>query len=61
MVLITTTPTPAAIGFYEAGVSAAIAGMIGASSALAAVIIFRFVLLWLPIILGQISVAIMSR
>ena len=60
-ILITTTPTPAGLGFYEAAVSAAIAGMVGASNALATVLIFRFVVLWIPIMLGQASVALMSH
>lgn len=59
--IITTAPTPAGLGFYETGVSVAIAGMIGAANALAAVIIYRFVILWIPIILGQISIATMSH
>ena len=61
MLIITTAPTPAGLGFYETGVSVAMAGLIGATDALAAVIIFRFVILWIPIILGQISVAAMSQ
>ena len=58
--LITTMPTPGALGFYEAGVSGILAGFVGGSAALAAVMIYRFVVLWLPVILGQISVALMS-
>jgi len=60
-IIITTSPTPAGLGFYETGVSAALAIIIGASDALAAVILYRFVILWIPIILGQISIGLMSH
>jgi len=56
---ITLAPTPAGIGFYEATVSATLAGVAGAAAGLGAVLVFRFVVLWLPVVLGQISVALM--
>lgn len=58
-VTITASPTPAGLGFYEAAVSAALAGAAGAAQSLGGVLVFRFVVLWLPVVAGQVAVAAM--